>query len=230
MDVGYASEKAVSCCYHCSRPIPLCHNRHLPKRLFCLLCRGQFHSASRLLLLRWRLFAVRSRKLFQFWERFPSQSKSLHCLSDGINRLNFKNISEVRQWINDLSSLITSQLASLPSDYSMGWLTSLLANHLEGRSVSLSFSEIGTSISESVGQLLKSFSRWIHDLFNYSSKGRLQTISKDRLHVTLILLRFSTISRAANYNVLINRTNMILTRCPDQGLWLWVLPMPRKLK
>ena len=154
MDVGYASEKAVTCCYHCSRPIPLCHNRHLPKRLFCLLCRGQFHSASTLLLLRWRLFAVRSRKLFQFWERFPSQSKSLHCLSDGINRLNFKQIFEVRQWINDLSSLITSQLASLLVGHLMGWLTSQFANHLEGQSVSLSFSQIGTSISESVGQLL----------------------------------------------------------------------------
>ena len=178
MDVILASERAVSCCYHCSRPIPLCHNRHLPKRLFCLLCRGQFHSASTLLLLRWRLFAVRSGKLFQFWERFPSQSKSLHCLSDGINRLNFKQIFEVRQWINDLSSLITSQLASFTSGYSMGWLTSLLANHLEGRSVSLSLSQIGTSISESVGQLLKSFSRWIHDLFIYSSKGSFRRLAR----------------------------------------------------
>ena len=172
MDVGYASEKAVTSCYHCSRPIPLCHNRHLPKRLFCLLCRGQFHSASTLLLLRWRLFAVRSGKLFQFWERFPSQSKSLHCLSDGINRLNFKQIFEVRQWINDLSSLITSQLASLPSGYSMGWLTSLLANHLEGRSVSLSLSQIGTSIVQSMN------SRLIHDLFIYSSKGSFRRLAR----------------------------------------------------
>ena len=60
----------------------------------------------------------------------------------------------MRQLINDLSSLITSQLASLPVGHSMGWLTSQFANHLEGQSVSLSLSQIGTSINESVGQLL----------------------------------------------------------------------------
>ena len=60
----------------------------------------------------------------------------------------------MRQLINDLSNLITSQLARLPVGHLMGWLTRQLANHLEGQSVSLSFSQIGTSISESVGQLL----------------------------------------------------------------------------
>ena len=47
----------------------------------------------------------------------------------------------------------------------MGWLTSLLANHLEGRSVSLSLSQIGTSISESVGQLLN---RSVDEFTTYS--------------------------------------------------------------